>query len=109
MSEHTPGDWIVDDSGNVSGAKGRLVANCGGWQNSRMTCREENMANARLVTAAPDLFAVCEAMLTHLTAFTRNYRTREECDMLNQARAALDKPKPPKADGHSPQLGVVKR
>ncbi len=57
MSKHTKGDWIADDSMNVFGPNGRLIANCGGWQSWRegSTSREENIANARLITAVHNL------------------------------------------------------
>ncbi len=38
MSEHTkatPEPWYADDSGNIYGAGGRLVANCGGFYTNR--------------------------------------------------------------------------
>ncbi len=48
----TKPSWHVDDSGNIFGPGGRLVANCAGWSNNREPSRKENMANAALIVHA---------------------------------------------------------
>jgi hypothetical protein len=58
MSSHTPGPWVVDtdiwvveDSAHNPG------------QVASISDRPERRANARLIAAAPDLLAACEAFL----------------------------------------------
>lgn len=58
---HTPGPWRVHPfDGHVSAGE-RLVANCMGHSdNQNPHCRDENIANARLIAAAPSLLEACE-------------------------------------------------
>jgi hypothetical protein len=49
MSQHTPGPWTIDDDGRT--IKGRDGENVGGCVVLRMI-----EANARLITAAPDMY-----------------------------------------------------
>ena len=66
-SKHTPGPWTVSPNyiASVEGAifgDGKLytVANCGGLQsNFHPDLRDIQAANARLISAAPDLLSVC--------------------------------------------------
>ncbi len=71
MSEHTPGPWEVyhngyEDTWSVEG-DGDIV--CDLWRLSESTHRrhphfDDNCeANARLISASPDLLAACEAAL----------------------------------------------
>lgn len=78
MSEHTPGPRTIDDSGNVFGPNGRLVANFGSWNDGNFCNRSENMANARHDAAAPKLLEACEATLGLLTSQTTGYLGRNE-------------------------------
>lgn len=61
---HTPGPWRIGNSHswNVIGADGHLVASAtfGGYQDDKKQ-RAEVDANARLISAAPDLLKACEA------------------------------------------------
>lgn len=62
MSKHTPGPWgiIIGDAGPIvfSGQKSNMVAHCiKAWSS------EERMANARLIAAAPDFYAMAEMVL----------------------------------------------
>lgn len=64
MSAHTPGPWVVSNKGgmlNVSApASGGALASLG------IPKGEERFANARLIAAAPDLLAACEAVVSLL-------------------------------------------
>ena len=66
MSEHTPGPWELaweDGKHGVIGQTtgGKLVAIVG--NNPDDGRNDERKANARLIAAAPDLLAACEAVL----------------------------------------------
>lgn len=56
MTEHTALPWTILDGVNVL-AGDRMVANTGGHQSNVYSTRLENIANARLIAAAPDLLA----------------------------------------------------
>ena len=58
-TKHTPGPWVADESGNVFGPGGRIVASCYGVAGARA----ENMANAAMVAAALDLAGALESMV----------------------------------------------
>jgi hypothetical protein len=73
VGKHTNGPWHVvqDTLGSVADANGMTVAQAA--QTKPIHCREdhnERLANARLLAAAPELLAACEAALSHI-----------ECDM----------------------------
>jgi hypothetical protein len=57
VSGHTPGPWWIKWGFNVFGPDNRLVANAGGHENNQnqAAVQAENVANARLIAAAPDL------------------------------------------------------
>ena len=63
--KHTPGPWKIKFDFNVFQLKtGRLVASCGG-HSSNVNPQEihyENLANTRLVAAAPDLLEACQTI-----------------------------------------------
>lgn len=74
MSAHTPGPWERYALVNVLGGDGRRsVANAGGHSDNRQDdCGVgENIANARLISAAPDLLlavkCLCEEMADYMT------------------------------------------
>ena len=101
MIEHTSGPWTYDGewvNGKVNQQTTRVCRVRQPTSSPGSITEQRADANGPILAASLDLLEACKAMLTHLTAFTRNYRTREECDMLNQARAALDKAKPPKGE-----------
>lgn len=61
MSKHTPGPWIVWDDEVVQNRDGNFIAKCG--ESFALTQKEVN-ANARLISAAPEMLAAlkgCEA------------------------------------------------
>jgi hypothetical protein len=53
----TPGPWEIIFEFNVqkTGAK-RGICSCGGYQNNREDSYDENIANAHLIAAAPDMY-----------------------------------------------------
>lgn len=65
-AKHTPAPW--SDSGNepdywpITDANGYLIANV--WRDT-----ESGKSNARLIAAAPDLLAACEAALDVITRY----------------------------------------
>ena len=65
---HTPGPWTIRHGTNVFAVRRDVghessVANTGGFFNNKTDVGPENEANARLVAAAPDLFAACREVL----------------------------------------------
>lgn len=60
MGKHTPGEWKVWGGGiNVRTKKGHIfIAACGSNDSQRSI--EEYQANARLISAAPDLLEACK-------------------------------------------------
>ncbi len=70
MSKHTPGPWAMPDSGQ--GRISKVGAN-GGWDGLIATAdcgdyarsRDEGLANARLIAAAPDLLEALRGALEH--------------------------------------------
>lgn len=71
-SKHTPGDWTLHDAGErsgniirfeIMGVKGQSIAEIECFSTGDTGCKShgEVLANARLMKAAPDLLAACEA------------------------------------------------
>jgi hypothetical protein len=61
MSKHTAGPWFVENEYNVFAVDThRLVASAGGYASNvrSVQVHVENVANARLIAAAPDLLSV---------------------------------------------------
>ena len=62
---HTPGPWTVFNTHLGVGVCATWdVAHCGGFDTNRS--RDEEVANARLIAAAPDLLEACRLALTDL-------------------------------------------
>ena len=87
-SKHTPGPWVVWRDYNVINIEHRLVAACGGSTDSRNQERahNENIANARLIAAAPDMLEALQGLLSSDGRFVYGTQDRIEC-----ARAAIAK------------------
>ena len=80
---HTPGPWRYAPGEIVYGPSGETVASCRFVTNFKDT----NVANMRLVAAAPDLLAALKAMMNR-------YGDKSEhpfCDASISARAAIVK------------------
>jgi hypothetical protein len=87
--KHTPGPWSIWRDFNVIADKGtRAIANCGGFSNSRNAeaDHEENVANARLIAAAPDLLEALKEMV-RLELLLETYGPLDRA--CNMARAAI--------------------
>lgn len=93
---HTPGPWIADQpfEGHVANASGRLVCSAMGHYDGEEHTRKENVANARLIAAAPELLAALKA----IWAFDE-IRSATDCGPTNEgypspelfaARAAVE-------------------
>jgi hypothetical protein len=79
-SKHTPGPWEFFDTLCIGVMSAQSdVAHCSGYDGNRS--RDEELANARLIAAAPDLLAALEALLS--------YDDMVEC--ADMARAAIAK------------------
>lgn len=64
MSSHTPGPWKVKHGYNVL-AESRTVATCGGYTSNlpEDNSHEVNIANAKLIAAAPELLNALESFV----------------------------------------------
>jgi hypothetical protein len=73
MSEFTPGPWEVFNEGLGS----YKVSKCDAWLgSSTLRTNEENIANANLIAAAPELYRECQ-----------NAKARLESVLLNEEAA----------------------
>ena len=63
--KHTPGPWKMHKwEGHVVGANDRFVAACNGYSDNftdPVKLRDENVANARLIAKAPEMYAHLKA------------------------------------------------
>jgi hypothetical protein len=91
MATHTPGPWFALSGGFVSQSVGP------NWY-SKMVCRTQNeisedgAANARLIAAAPELLAACEAAHKSLFAIgTAQEMTDLVYSVKRQLAAAIAK------------------
>ena len=67
MEQHTPGPW-KRDGWHIRGVDNSIVAEVIPWDASG--CRQEDHANVKLITAAPDLLAACQAALEEVQHFS---------------------------------------
>ena len=68
---HTPGPWVIKHDFNVmgtgrDGTKNRCVAQCGGYSSNMVDPTRENIANAHLIAAAPELLEALEDVCNFL-------------------------------------------
>ena len=95
MSKHTPGPWTVG-TGKTKELKGEIL--CVGLETTPDwtpisiispvdAVTETDLANARLIAAAPDLLAALNAMLTHMGMDEDEWNK----PTFNQARVAVAK------------------
>ena len=92
MSEWTDGKWEVKHEIMVM-AGNRAVASCGGYSQNfdHGKVRRENIANARLVAAAPQLYEALRDMVAIAQHENWQYQTDTGRNiLLEQAEAALD-------------------
>lgn len=86
MSKHTPGPWAMPDSGQ--GRISKVGAN-GGWDGLIATAdcgdyarsRDEGLANALLIAAAPDMLET----LKRLREMCADFGAKTACDIADAA------------------------
>lgn len=83
QAKHSPGPWTLADGYIIADADGSDVAQ---WYASEST-EEQDLANARLIAAAPDLMDACLAALSQLTEDRAEYLEQD----IAQLRAAVAK------------------
>ena len=101
MSGHTPGPWMLRDTRAADVVAPRrlptggviretTIANCGGFQSNIDSERflEENMANARLIAAAPDLLEAAKLALYEAEGWVHDQL--DGTSSLDDALARLD-------------------
>lgn len=79
------GEWRVEDNWNVVAGK-RLIASAGGYYDGTHTTHEENIANANLISAAPDMACALEDIITDF-----EYNERITQSSINKAVKSLQK------------------
>jgi hypothetical protein len=94
MSEHTPGPWVVDDNREgreglvtVYGADGSAVTCTGDMED----CTARDLADARLIAAAPDLLAAIESEAVRRAYDAGLGASEWEAFLWPEARAAIAK------------------
>ena len=62
--KHTPGPWGVSliASAHVVGPNNRGICSTGGYQSNLKDYHNENLANARLIAAAPEMFELIKRL-----------------------------------------------
>jgi len=93
MSKHTPGPWIVYDDSN-DGKTNRIEIAALGKTVARIyySVPEEDLPNAQLIAAAPDLLEVLKELLDHVE--WRRVCDQEKAgpkDVTHRAHAAIAK------------------
>lgn len=98
MSEHTPGPWIADGGSRIQGANAKHMYNICHMDGVPMhiesptgtDCKAMTRANARLISAAPDLLAACEGAVQIIEQLIPEPSVRGVADVvLHQLRAAI--------------------
>jgi hypothetical protein len=94
--KHTPGDWSFwqkyqgEDIASIR-ANGKIIADVVGQNSGEGVMKDEALANAKLIAAAPDLLKALKEMLRH----TDGNCAEEPMTTLTQAeleaRAAIEK------------------
>ena len=91
-SEHSPGPWrSTKPGGAVLDAKERVVAHVALRPTVVSATREERVANARLISAAPDLLKACamaQRLIEDMSRFVGKKALRD-CAILDDATSAL--------------------
>ena len=91
MGGHTPGPWESYDGWKVrtQTRPARLVADCGFWSldyAKTLAMEPENIANANLIAAAPELLAACEAALVGLCDMSTPKMIRQVEEAIAKAK-----------------------
>lgn len=95
MSKHTPGPWQIIAPGFIGTVEAdpQTIGYASDHRNTRTRPLEEQVANARLMAAAPDLLEALEALADFSTEYGPSPRASSEdwADFLSAARKALAK------------------
>lgn len=83
--KHTPGPWEASQWRVCHSVGGDIGVICDTANNAK-TRTEENMANAKLIAAAPELLEACQMLLTLSLPHDVSGRA-----MVDKARAAIEK------------------
>lgn len=90
MSKFTPGPWGIVDGLFISGPDGVEFAST-----KFDACEERREANARLISAAPDMYEALKAFLKYYVGFVNSgdagFWDPEKDEIVINARAALSK------------------
>lgn len=84
-TEHTPGPWMIHERTMVTDDQARRIADT----STRFRHIDEETANARLIAAAPELFAACESVAAHCEDDWLPPTGDGAYEALNQLRMAL--------------------
>lgn len=90
MSNFTPGPWaIIHETMVMSG--NRSIASCGGYYSNMDSekVRAENIANARLIAAAPLMYEALQDLIEVAKMEDWQYATTGRQMLLKNAQAAL--------------------
>jgi hypothetical protein len=89
MAEHTPAPWSVsvDTNTEVIGPHQRTI--CRAHRDAPTRSEEETRANARLISAAPELLEACESALRFLEIHRERGKAPTQCEA--DLRAAIAK------------------
>ncbi len=101
----TPGPWMLQEVDDPQEhCFGSPIAVVGGEEQVEANCfvigipsdygpfgKDQNAANSRLISAAPDLYAACKELVADLIAHARFGLNESEVSMIRRAEAALAK------------------
>ena len=96
-TQHTPGQWEADirlAQSTVIDKNGNIIADIARDSNSctAQTYTDENIAaNARLIAAAPELLAACEALVEAIEGHEARTKVYQMHPAIEIARAAIAK------------------
>jgi len=76
VNKHTPGPWGVTQKLNVSAGR-RTVANCGGYQDGGDATYQENIANSRIIAAAPELLEALQMVAAKIARGEGAWSTKQ--------------------------------
>ena len=108
MLSHTPGPWVIEEFSaadydgedaatgimayaDENGKEGAMVASVNRWSYGDDPATDESTANARLISAAPELLAACKELRDDLVKHARYGLNDAETAMLQRAEAAIAK------------------
>jgi len=91
--EYTKGEWKVAHEYNVA-VGNRGVASCGGYTSNMSDAdkiTQENIANAHLISASPDMYEALKEILPENTGYMESMSWESYNKAIKQIRQALAK------------------